>query len=365
MDNKAGNNGGGGESVLEPLEVTENGTYTPDEGVNGFSSVTVDVQEEMNEVVLRQGIISDFASDQNYYGLYTAVFGTGILESEIILGQTYVVAWDEVLYEVIAQDGSSVMSDVIYLGNGSAFGLSGNGEPFIVAYIPNDGVTFFSLTDTATSHDICIMKRVRPKNQILQYITITENGHYTADEVYDGFDTVVVQVSGNTEIEDAMVTMTLSTYTNDRVTTIGASAFYACRTLTTVSFPACTTINSFAFYACDTLDTVSFPVCTTIGSHAFRSCYALTSVNFPACSVIDAQVFRGCYTLSTLYLGGSSICTLNGSDVFTSTPFAGYKTYFSGSPYIYVPSSLIASYKAATNWTYFSKYFSAIENAPQ
>jgi hypothetical protein len=31
-------------------------------------------------------------------------------------------------------------------------------------------------------------------------------------------------------------------------------------------------------------------------------------------------------------------------------------------PYIYVPASLLTAYQTATNWTYFSKYFSAIEN---
>lgn len=35
---------GKGESVLESLEVTENGTYTPNEGIDGFDSVTVDVK---------------------------------------------------------------------------------------------------------------------------------------------------------------------------------------------------------------------------------------------------------------------------------------------------------------------------------
>ena len=31
--------GGGGEAVLQPIEITEDGTYTPESGVDGFSEV--------------------------------------------------------------------------------------------------------------------------------------------------------------------------------------------------------------------------------------------------------------------------------------------------------------------------------------
>ena len=40
---KAGEKGGGREPVLETLYATDNGLYTPDEGVDGFSEVNVDV----------------------------------------------------------------------------------------------------------------------------------------------------------------------------------------------------------------------------------------------------------------------------------------------------------------------------------
>ena len=49
------------------------------------------------------------------------------------------------------------------------------------------------------------------------------------------------------------------------------------------------------------------------------------------------------------------------SNAFNNTPYAGYSNHFSGTPYIYVPASLVDTYKTATNWTYFSSYFSAVE----
>lgn len=254
---------------------------------------------------------------------------------------------------------------------------------------------------------------------------------------------------GNYEYEDAIVTGTLSSYFNDRVTTIGSNVFNSCANLTTVSFPICTSIGPYAFYTCKSLTTISFPIattigshafgqcsdltsanfpsvssigtyafnsciqlttanfpaattigvyafaqcyslttisfpvvtrigsnafdtctqlttvdfpaCTTIGSYAFYSCTRLTTANFPAATTINIYAFKSCKTLSSLTLTGPSVCTLSNSNAFASTPYAGYSASFSGTPYIYVPASLISAYQSATNWTYFSSYFSAIE----
>jgi hypothetical protein len=48
---------------------------------------------------------------------------------------------------------------------------------------------------------------------------------------------------------------------------------------------------------------------------------------------------------------------LDRSDAFRSTPIAGYTDSAGKYGSIYVPASLLASYKTATNWTYFSSRF--------
>lgn len=164
---------------------------------------------------------------------------------------------------------------------------------------------------------------------------------------------------------------------------IQSDAFYHCSNLTTAIFPKCSLISQNAFGYCYSLATISFPECTNIGTRAFINSN-LVSVDFPKCKWIDSSAFLGCrlltvasfgagtkistsafYNCEKLYsltMSGSSVCTLAASDAFNLTPYTGYSSSFLGTPRIYVPSSLITLYQSATNWTYFSSYFSAIEN---
>lgn len=61
---------GTGEAVLENLEVTKNGTYTPGDGVDGFGNVVVNVPEP--EVVLQDKTITEngtYSADEGFDGL--------------------------------------------------------------------------------------------------------------------------------------------------------------------------------------------------------------------------------------------------------------------------------------------------------
>ena len=58
----------------------------------------------------------------------------------------------------------------------------------------------------------------------------------------------------------------------------------------------------------------------------------------------------------SLYLLGSSLVILSNKNAFSGTPMS-LSTYTGSFGSIYVPASLLASYKAATNWTTYSKRF--------
>lgn len=136
-------------------------------------------------------------------------------------------------------------------------------------------------------------------------------------------------------------------------TVIGVSGTRGATALKSISLPKCTTLSSFAFRGNTAMSSFSLPLCATIGASAFQSC-AMTSISLPVCKTIATGAFSSCTKLTAIYLPSTIMCTLNASDAFTG---AGIKST-AGS--IFVPASLVSSYKAATNWTYFSNRIFAI-----
>ena len=142
----------------------------------------------------------------------------------------------------------------------------------------------------------------------------------------------------------------LSTVSFPNCNQIDESAFRSCTSLKTVSFPVCTDINIYAFYNCTSLTTISFPKCTSIGTYAFYSCSSLKTASFPKCTYIGTYAFYGCSNLSSLYLNQvTSVTSLPSVNAFSYTPLSAR-----GTGKIYVPNSLLASFKAATNWSTLS-----------
>ena len=113
-------------------------------------------------------------------------------------------------------------------------------------------------------------------------------------------------------------------------------------------------IRDYAFQFCSGLTSVSFPNATSIGGTAFYKCSSLTSASFPKATSIGNYTFSHCRKLTTIYVGTntSTVCTLSSTSAFDDC---------TNLTNIYVPSSLVDSYKSATNW---SSYASKIKAAP-
>lgn len=110
------------------------------------------------------------------------------------IGKQCTIVWDGKAYLCTAQDASAVMEGAhCLMGNGAAFGLDGNGEPFIIGLTTEGFILCLCLTDTAeTEHTISIYYMEES----------TDNDHampaITADTVfYAVFNTTVRKYTAN------------------------------------------------------------------------------------------------------------------------------------------------------------------------
>ena len=129
---------------------------------------------------------------------------------------------------------------------------------------------------------------------------------------------------------------------------------YIERSIESIKLSNATSIGDYAFYSCNNLTEASFPNATSISENAFFDCNNLTKASFPNATSIGQKAFYGCSSLATIYVGTntSTICKLSNTNAFTNC------TKLTN---IYVPASLVSSYKSATNWSTFA---SKIKAAP-
>ena len=129
--------------------------------------------------------------------------------------------------------------------------------------------------------------------------------------------------------------------------------FYWCTALETIDLPSVTSIGKSVFGECHDLKEVSLPNVEYIGSNAFIRC-AIESISLPKIKRIYESAFYLC-ELKTMFIGGDSVVSI------TSTTFTGFDQY---SGIIYVPDSLVTSYKSASYWSKYSSNIYAHSQMP-
>lgn len=130
------------------------------------------------------------------------------------------------------------------------------------------------------------------------------------------------------------------------------------RTITEYSSENLTTVGAYAFMGCNALTSVGLPNVISLGSFAFHLCNAITIVDLPKVTSIADTVFHSCNNLETLILRSPSVCSLKNTNAIDVTKIKN------GQGYIYVPRALVDSYKGATNWAAYANQFRAIEDYP-
>jgi hypothetical protein len=187
-------------------------------------------------------------------------------------------------------------------------------------------------------------------------LTITENGTYDVKN-YAEAEVSVAGSGSSSELELSLIKRDITSYSNPTLTYIGPYAFSG-TAITSLNVPAVTSIGQYAFYSCTTLSSVVFQSLRVVPYNGFRQYSGLVKIDLHIANDIGQNGFYQCTKLETLIIRTPSVCNLT-----TGTIFNGSKIQ-SGTGYIYVPASLVDSYKTATNWTAYANQFRAIEDYP-
>lgn len=138
---------------------------------------------------------------------------------------------------------------------------------------------------------------------------------------------------------------------------IGSSAFSNCKKLLDVYAPSVSTVDSSAFINCTSLVSVYIPLCKSIKSCAFQSCSSLTEITLPNLIGMAQSAFKNCSKFESLYLTGSTVATTV-SNAFAGTPMSN-SALIGRWGSIFVPQSLVSTYKSAAQWSVYSDRITA------
>ena len=231
-------------------------------------------------------------------------------------------------------------------------------------------------------------------------------------------------ILGEQEALDGLVAHTLEDFEDGRITKIRSYAFYNNHKLKTLNLSNVTLVNFYAFGNCCNIESVEIPKTTAIYGNVFYKCYKLKTINinglkgfygsgiFDRCyslnsidlsklnnsslpyrclgdigvgtiatpailngnfaesvrlSTIDilskqsitSYAMANCYSLVHLILRNEQQSSLNDLNTFDNTPIKN------GIGWIYVPSSLVESYKTASNWSTYANQIVSLDEYPK
>lgn len=347
--------------VLEPLFVTENGTYTPAEGVDGFTPVIVDVGETIPEGYIKPSgkkTISQNGTDIDVAEFAKVDVSVPVPDGYIKPSGTKSITangthdareYDSVTVNVPIPNG--------YIKPSGKKTISENGEninvleyatvdvnvPIPSGYIKPSGT--LEITENG-SYDITQLERVE--------VNVESGGDI--DGLIDG---TIKEITSNVihPLEGALEHCSgLETANFPSAVEVSYSMFRSCTSLKNVSFPKAEAIYSDAFYDCSSLEVVNFPSVTTIDSYAFEQCVNLSKVDLGQAQSIHGAAFYDCSNLTVLILRGENVCILGSGLQGTSLRSRGY---------VYVLKKLVDTYKKTTNWAAIADRFLAIEDYPE
>lgn len=196
---------------------------------------------------------------------------------------------------------------------------------------------------------------------VINSLSITENGTYTAPSGVDGYSPVTVSVSGYTAADFADQSKPIGEVTFLQ-SSLSAPHFYRRTGITKLYAPNFTTTGNVAdmFKEMTGLQYAIFPKCVRFYNTSFYGCSNLEAIDCTGGTTGGSNIFANCTKLNLIILRKSDgIAALNSNNAFNNTPFASGKA--GGT--IYIPKVLYDAlgtgtndYKAAANWSTIDGY---------
>lgn len=330
--------------VTETLSVSDNGTYTPGQGIDGYSQVIVDVPQSV----------------------------TGFTEKDITEGRVTIVN--------LSNSASYVAADAFK-----------NNYNLLTVSLPN------CLSVSAGAFNTCrnLSDVYLPVCKSISNTAFTNCSALTTLSFSECVSIYYQAFLGCSRLTDISIPncenlgdkafsncYVLSSISLPKVSYIQAGTFYNCSALSDVYLPTCRKIGDSAFYSCSTLSSLLLPMVTSVGGIVFQYCKNLSEIDLPVCGQLSGAVTANCSNLETLkipavgsvrsWYGNPPIIDCPklsqlyvGIDYYDVIPQSSLitisNTYFStGSGSIYVNVNNYSSYIAADGWSSLASLFVSV-----
>lgn len=176
--------------------------------------------------------IGIFYPNEEYAGYYYYEHSHTSFKSQLVglsVGDTCTVVWDEQDYPCVVGDSSAVVPGTLFLGNGSFANLSGNGEPFGIAWNEN-GITLLA-ADRSTDeyHTIRVYQtKVSSAGGVSSWNDLTDKPFYDEEVVvFEGEFQGTKYDSDGDGVMDAWEDMMFAPYNNEDPLVVGQTyTFY-------------------------------------------------------------------------------------------------------------------------------------------
>ena len=327
--------------VTEPLNVTDNGTYTPGQGVDGFSQVTVNVPQSVSgftqkDLTEKTFVISDLSNSASFVGSNAFANNADLRTINLPMCRSvYTYAFSscknlsyvslpvcEIIYESAFVSCSSLVSielpecKSVYNGAfGSCYKLQSISLPKCMSVSGAAFGSCSSLQSINLPECLSMTGQVFFRCSKLQEVSLPKC-IYISGRVFDGCSSLQ-----HIEIPELKY--------------IGGSTFQSCK-FSSLSFSKCLFVSDYGFQNCRSLSSISLPNCYYLGGIAFQYC-SLTELSLPCCGYISGAVVNDCPSLTKVYApmtvsfqswyGNPAFCAVNLSELHICVDTYGCPSY--------------------------------------